>query len=142
MKVTDFFTLTLLLCGLISTACGEEDQSALPAPVLDEIQSAIFTPACATSGCHEAGCTDCGNLDMSSAQLSYENMVEKPVHNGIAKMNGWVNVKPGDPDRSFLIRKIKGPGVGEGDAMPSNSETLHEEYLKVIEQWIQEGAQR
>ena len=114
----------------------------LPEPVLEEIQTVIFTPACATSGCHEGGCTDCGNLDMSTAQLSYENMVDKPVNNGIAKMNGWVNVKPNDPERSFLIRKIKGPGVGEGDAMPNNSETIHESYLAIIETWITNGAPR
>jgi len=128
---------------LISLGCGgAEGQADLPEPVLEQIQTVIFEPACATSGCHDSGCTDCGNLDMSSAQLSFENMVEKPVANGIAKMNGWVNVKPGDPERSFLIRKLRGPGVGEGDAMPSNSESLNEPYIEILEEWITNGAAR
>ena len=131
-----------MFCSLSLGCGGEEGQTSLPEPVLEEIQTVIFEPACATSGCHDAGCTDCGNLDMSSAQLSFENMVEKPVHNGIAKMNGWVNVKPGDPERSFLIRKLRGPGVGEGDAMPSNSETLNEAYIEILETWITDGAAR
>ncbi|MEE2902795.1 MAG: hypothetical protein VYC39_10715 [Myxococcota bacterium] len=141
-KFSRLFFLIGMFCSLSFGCGGVEGQADLPEPVLEQIQTVIFEPACATSGCHDSGCTDCGNLDMSSAQLSFENMVEKPVANGIAKMNGWVNVKPGDPDRSFLIRKLRGPGVGEGDAMPSNSETLNEAYIKILEEWITNGAAR
>jgi hypothetical protein len=109
--------------------------------VLDEIQVVVFVPACATSGCHDAAVKG-GELDMSTAQASYDGMVNVTAANRVAKANGWVNVVPGDPERSFLMRKLDAPGLGEGDPMPSAAKQLTAPYRDAIVQWIAEGAMR
>lgn len=133
---------TILGGGLLLFACGGggEAQGEL-APTLDAIQQHVFTPGCATSACHDR-VTRGGELDLSNAQVSYDQMVGVTSKNPVAKANGWLIVKPEDPARSFLIRKLVGPGVGEGEAMPSVSQELDPYYLKLIETWIQEGAPR
>ncbi|MBK6689405.1 MAG: hypothetical protein IPG45_33365 [Deltaproteobacteria bacterium] len=133
-----FFTWGLFLVG-----CGgdaNEGLGELP-PTLDAIQQHVFTPGCATSACHDR-VTRGGDLDLSNAQVSYDQMVNVGSKNPVAKANGWLIVKPEDPARSFLVRKLVGPGVGEGEAMPSVSQELDPYYQKLIETWIQEGARR
>lgn len=129
----------ILAVGL--AACGGSEGPAQLDPTLANIQTHVLTPACATSGCHDA--TDqAGELDLSAAQISYEAMVGVPSKNAVAKASGWLIVKPGEPGRSFLIRKMVGPGLGEGDPMPSAAQELNPYYLELVEQWIELGAPR
>lgn len=46
----------------------------------------------------------------------------------------------GDPETSFLMRKLEGPGLGEGAAMPSDEEELAAAYLDYVRAWIDQGA--
>lgn len=119
--------------------CGGTESAATLQPTLADLQSAVFTPACATSGCHDAT-TVAGELDLSSTSRSYEGMVGVPSRNRVAKENAWLMIKPGEPERSFLVRKLDGPGLGEGDPMPSETEMLSAYYRDLVVQWISEGA--
>lgn len=121
--------------------CGGSDAPAEIEPTLVNIQEFILTPACATSGCHDE-IDQAGELDLSSAQVSYDAMVNVPSRNPVAKASGWIMVIPGDPDRSFLIRKMVSPGIGEGDPMPSAAQELHPYYVELIATWIENGAPR
>ncbi len=127
--------LTLVGCGGGSGPEGDIE------PTLPNPQEYIFTPACATSGCHDA-IDKGGELDMSTAQISYDAMVNVPSRNVVAKASGWIMVLPGDPTRSFLMRKLVSPGLGEGEAMPSAAQELHPYYVSLIETWIANGAPR
>lgn len=131
--------LGALAAGLIG--CGGEQMAGSVEPNIDDIQQHILTPACATSGCHDSQ-DRAGDLDLSTAQVSYDSMVNVRSKIPVARAQGWVMVKPGDPDRSFLVRKLEGPGVGEGDPMPSSAQELHPYYVDVIRQWIEMGAPR
>lgn len=122
------------------TACGGEDAATIGTDI-ESIQQNIFAPACATAGCHDAESKG-GELDMSTTDKSYNGMINIPAVNRVAKANGWVNVKPGDPERSFLVRKLDGPGAGEGDPMPSEAQMLNAYYRDIVVQWIAEGAKR
>jgi hypothetical protein len=139
---------------LIASSCSLAGTSACIAPVdetsaaeaigqlhptLESIQAHILTPSCA--GCHNP--TDAGGgLDLSSADASYAGLVEIPAKNRIAAENHWLRVKPGDPELSFLFRKIGAPGVGEGAPMPVGEYELSGECLDVISTWIRDGASR
>lgn len=123
------------------SACGGEEGPAQLEPTLANIQQYVFTPACATSGCHDAA-DAAGELDLSTAQISYDAMVNIPSKIPVAKANGWVMILPGDPGRSFLVRKMVSPGLGEGDPMPSSAQALHPYYIELIETWISNGAPR
>ena len=125
----------------LTAACGGEEGPAELEPTLVNIQEYVLTPACATSGCHDA-IDKAGELDLSEAQVSYDQMVNVPSRNPVAKASGWIMVLPGDPDRSFLMRKMVSPGLGEGDPMPSAAQQLNQYYVDLIATWIANGAPR
>lgn len=131
--------LLLTLAGCGGGDGGGPDPSL--EPTIENIQRYIFDPACSTSGCHDA-LTNGGDLELPSAQASYDRMVNVRAVNPIARTNRWLLVKPGEPERSFLMRKLDGPGVGEGEAMPSDTQELHPFYRDLIYRWIAEGAHR
>jgi hypothetical protein len=136
-------TSALGLWMALSVGCGGDGTGAPGdlAPTIDSIQQNVLTPGCAASACHDR-VTRGGELDLSNAQVSFDSMVGVGAKNPVAKANGWLLVKPNDPARSFLVRKLIGPGVGEGEAMPSVSQELNPYYVDLIERWIEEGAQR
>jgi|JI10StandDraft_1071094.scaffolds.fasta_scaffold196783_2 hypothetical protein len=126
--------------SLLGACGGEAVDPPAPAtvePTLSRVQELVFTPGCARSGCHDAAAP----LDLSTPQASLAALVMQRPDNPVARENAWMLVKPSEPERSFLIRKLEGPGVGEGGPMPSASETLTPFYLDLISQWIAEGAQ-
>ncbi len=135
------FILAVFL-GRILMACGGSDAPAGDLePTLANIQEYIMAPACATSGCHDA-VDQAGELDLSEAQITYDAMVNVASKNPVAKASGWIMIIPGDPTRSFLMRKMVSPGLGEGEAMPSAAQELHPYYVALIETWIANGAPR
>lgn len=135
-------SMTLILgLGAALIACGGNAVEGDLDPTLANIQEYVFTPACATGGCHDA-LDRAGELDLSTAQVSYDSMVNVTSKNTVAKANGWIMIVPGDAERSFLVRKMAGPGPGEGDPMPSASQEVHPFYLELITKWIEEGAPR
>ena len=124
---------------------GDVELESLEAS-LDNIQRYILTPACATAGCHDAQ-TQAGLLDLSNADASYDGLVGADgegvaAANRVAAENRWLRVKPGDPERSFLYRKLELPGVGEGGPMPVGPDQISEPYMHWIHIWIEDGAPR
>lgn len=109
-------------------------------PTLENVQRQVFEPHCAGSGCHDAE-TQAGSLDLSSAEASLAGLIEMPADNAIALENGWVRVRPGDLDRSFLLRKLELPGVGEGAPMPPGEFELTEPYKNLVSDWIADGVE-
>ena len=107
---------------------------------LDVLQEHVFTPGCAFAGCHDEA-TRAGALDLSDASSSYRGLLNRPVVNAVASENGWLLVKPGDPELSFLVRKLRVPGLGEGAPMPIGDYQVSEFYLDLIVEWIALGAQ-
>lgn len=92
----------------------------------------VFTPTCATSGCHSGGAPAAGlNLQAGNA---YAELV------GIASSQdaGLMRVNPGNPDDSYLIRKLEGT-ASSGQQMPPGA-PLAQAEIDVIRQWITDGA--
>ena len=141
LKNLSLFLLTASCLGACSSDPPGTDSGPPPlAPTLDNIQVHIFDEACSMRGCH-ASEGAAGGLDLGSADASFAALVGVPVVNSVASQNGWLLVKPGDPDLSFLVRKIDVPGLGEGAPMPMQ-EKLHPYYQDLIRTWISEGAMR
>lgn len=108
-----------------------------PVPVsLADIQATVFGPMC--SGCH-SGPTS-GNLpsgmNMSTANDSHAALVNQPS----LQQGALDRVEPGDPDASYLIRKLEGgPGI-TGGRMPQGGPFLDQATVDTIRQWISDGA--
>ena len=109
------------------------------APTLANIQTHVFAAAC-TEGCHNPD-QFAGELDLSSIDASYEFLVEIQATNAVAAERRWLRVKPGDPELSFLVRKMEAPGIGEGAAMPLGDQQVTPFYSDLIYEWIAQGAQ-
>jgi hypothetical protein len=101
-------------------------------PDWQSIQDHVFTPIC--SPCHSGGGAPFGL--MLDAAHSYSLLVGVPS----AEVPSLDRVKPGDPDNSYIIRKLSGaPGI-VGGRMPLDETPLPQSTIDVIRQWITNGA--
>jgi hypothetical protein len=105
-------------------------------PTLASIQDNIFTPSC--SGCHSGpngGALPAG-LDLTSISASFVGLVNVP-----ASQNGALDrVEPGDPDNSYLIRKLEGTAA-VGNRMPLFGTPLDQDAIDAVREWVAGGAQ-
>ncbi|MEO6029562.1 MAG: hypothetical protein ABIR79_22075 [Candidatus Binatia bacterium] len=104
-----------------------------------QIQRQIFTPTCAIPTCHNVAQ---GEHQMSLAEgEAYASLVGVTPANFVASGAGLKRVDPGNPDNSFLLKKLQGDLVdGEGAPMPKDLKKLHHINLDLIEEWIAAGA--
>jgi Bacterial Ig-like domain len=96
------------------------------------IQDNVFTPIC--TKCHEGASAPEG-LQLDTAH-SYALLV------GVASAEQptVLRVEAGDPDSSYIIRKLQGsPGIS-GQQMPFGGPYLPQSTIDVIRQWITNGA--
>ena len=127
--------ILLSACGELKTPTspgggGEPiDQSA----TLTRVQTEIFTPTCATLGCHDT------IGQQSQLVVSTGRAYENTVGVASAQMPQLQRVRQGDPDNSYLYRKLTGAGI-TGERMPLQMPALSPEKLKLVRDWIRRGA--
>jgi hypothetical protein len=134
-RVVSWF-LVVAACGL--AGCGSGDGFPGPivgplSPKFSSIQANVFTPLC--EQCHSgAGAPQGLRLDAAN---SYALLV------GVSssEQSGVLRVKPGDPNNSYLIRKLEGT-AGTGERMPAGLPALPQADIDMIRQWITDGAQQ
>jgi hypothetical protein len=96
------------------------------------IQDNVFTPIC--SKCH-IGASAPEGLQLDAAH-SYNLLVGVPSN----EQPTLLRVKAGDPDDSYMVRKIEGlPGI-DGGQMPLGETPLPQATIDAIRQWITNGA--
>ena len=109
---------------------GDDEGGAIA--TFSSIQSNIFTPTCALSGCHDGG--NFANSPNLSAGSAYDSLV------GVASSQGTAYITAGDPDNSYLYRKITGASGIEGLRMPRVGDPLSDELIAAVRAWIEAGA--
>jgi len=135
-----------LSCPATQIANVDPGGAPIPTPVpveiggaLADIESQIFMPSCALPSCHSSQ-TQAGALILEPASVYNELVNVSPLSTG-ARQAGLLRVKPGDPDNSFLIRKLEGTlDPGEGDPMPLTGPKLSDDQIGKIRAWIADGA--
>ncbi len=138
-----------MLVVLASASCDEELSSITGptpnlTPTLSSIQREIFNVTDSSGrlmciGCH----TDQGRAAERAtsccsrgAPTSSSSAVRAPGEPGATL------VIPGDPDNSYLVKKLEGSADIAGQRMPrGNGPFLIEGQMTVIRKWIQDGAQ-
>jgi hypothetical protein len=140
-------TSAICLAALITAACGGGSGEGLDAngrpigesgdgdgtlqPTLASIQQNVFTPVC--TACHAGGTAPEGlRLDAGSSAAA---LIGVPSNQAPSVLR----VAPGDPDASYLIRKLEGSAVA-GARMPLGGPFLDEATIDVIRAWINAGA--
>ncbi len=105
------------------------------------LQTELFAKSCALSGCH-VGTDPAGGLVLSGASV-HEQLINIDPVNAMAKADGLKRVKPGQPDNSFLLVKLKAITKPEyGARMPLGSHALTDNQIEFIRTWISQGAPR
>ena len=140
-------TLWVLPVLLLAAGCDEKLSDLTgPTPNLEptftSIQREIFETTDASGRtacvqCHVAGGQAAGTGLILTADVSYARLV------GAASTlkPGAVRVIPGDPDNSYMVRKLEGGPDINGLRMPrNNGPFLTEGQMLVIRRWIQLGA--
>jgi Bacterial Ig-like domain len=92
----------------------------------------VFTPIC--SKCH-VGASAPEGLQLDAAH-SYNLLVGVPS----AEQPNFLRVKPGDPDNSYMVRKIEGASGIDGGQMPLGETPLPQATIDAIRQWVMSGA--
>lgn len=138
-------TDTLKLTCEPATVNGCNPQT-LYASTFDRIQKQIFNQSCAVGGCHDSESQTGGLLLETGA--SFDNLVNQTPTKEAAIAAGWRRVTvfvqdaSGDPDTSFLFRKIEGdlPDGTYGAQMPFGKSKLNGTLREIIRLWIEAGA--
>ena len=133
-----------LLLLLLAAACGTVKSPTEPAAAgggtaftFSQIQQEIFTPTCAKAGCHAAATASEG-LVLDAGQ-SYGLLVGHPA----SEQGSLARVEPGNPERSYLILKLKGDPSISGLRMPRDGPPfLTPAQIDGIAGWIRAGAPR
>lgn len=130
--------IRLVGLGLLCSACGGGSYGEIvpgPVPVtLQNVQTQVFSPSCATFDCHTGSSAPLG-LDLgpgqSAANLVNVASVERPQ---------FLRVEPGNARDSYVYMKITAdPRIG-GDPMPAIGGPLSAGDIELIETWIEQGA--
>lgn len=107
--------------------------SANNGPTFSSIQSTIFSTSCAVSGCH-SGDSPAAGMRLSVGE-AYTNIVNMPS----GQMPTLMRIEPGNPDDSYLIRKLEGTAA-VGGRMPFGKPALSQQKIDMIRQWVTAGA--
>lgn len=101
-----------------------------PGPTLEALQANLFNPFCVT--CHAGAAAPLGlRLDAGN---TFNNLV------GVqSRQTGLLRVEPGNPDDSYLVRKLEGT-ASEGGQMPLGGPPLPQSTIDFARQWITDGA--
>ena len=118
------------LSNLSPSQTGEAAEPAATV-TLASIQQSVFTPTCATAACHSAG-NQAQGLSLAAGDTFGETV------NVSSTQSALDIVEPGDPDNSWLVRKIEGTQTS-GSRMPVGG-TLSQSQIDSIRTWISEGA--
>ncbi len=149
MSISPLRLITIALVCAGALACDESLSSlAGPTPSLEptfsSIQAEIFESTdsagrSACTNCHSAtGRSPVGGLNLDHA-VAYANLVNVPVR----EKAGAIRVIPGDPDNSYLVKKLEGASDIAGRRMPFNGPPhLTDGQITIIKRWIANGAPR
>ncbi len=128
------FPLILLPALLGCSRGGDATEARRPLrPALRSIQVHVFDRTCVRAGCHLGSEVE-SRLSLRAGE-SRGGLVGAPS----TQVRDLLLVKPGDPEGSYLIRKLEG-GRMVGDRMPLGASPLPPETIAVIREWIARGA--
>lgn len=95
------------------------------------LQDTVLIPRC---DCHSGASAPLGMVLDTDA--TFEMLVNTPS----VEVSELFRVEPGNPDDSYLVRKLEGGPDIVGGQMPLGRTPLDQEEIDLFRQWIAEGA--
>jgi hypothetical protein len=101
----------------------------------DRIRQQLFATSCALSGCHDSNAHQNDLILLPNA--AYSEIVGVTPFNGAAAADGLLRVFPGDPQQSFLYRKITCDLLPTyGSCMPLTGPPISQQLREIVRLWI------
>ena len=142
VAVLIFFILIVFGCDTITTTpktadCTSVADTTQPATVsyANDIVP-LFSPTkynCSDQGCHASNLPGLTEYRMGSYDELFDQASE-------AHQAGMCEIKPGDPDQSYMFWKVEGHSGIQGVRMPKDRPAMTPADLQLLRQWILEGA--
>jgi hypothetical protein len=132
----------LFVAAILAAACDTggssngdtDDTDVAPAATFARVEDEIIKPSCAFSICPGGGSS--GGLSLTGdAAADHAALV------GVASSGKPAEtlVIAGDPDGSYLVKKLEDAAGIEGDPMPSTG-ALTDAQIQLVRDWIADGA--
>jgi len=133
----------LALAAVAAAACGTpkrlplapDDGGPDPSATFTRVQGEVFSVSCALAGCH-AGAAPQAGMDLSPI-AAYAATVRADS----SQQPGLKRVEPGDPDRSYLVMKLRGDAGIIGARMPLTG-SVSAAQVELVVDWVRRGAPR
>lgn len=119
----------------ITSSSGSSSSAADDGVTLAQLQQTIFGAIC--TNCH-TGANAPRALRLDSEENSYAFLVNRPAD----EIPALMRVNPGNPDESYLIKKLEGAADIVGARMPLGGPYLSQEQIDQLRSWIANGAPR
>jgi hypothetical protein len=116
-----------------SASSSEAGGSLAFEPKLSAIQTGLFDKRCVTD-CHEATSPASG-LSLAPGR-SYKELLNQASQ----QLGTAVRVVSGDPDRSYLVKKLEGSKGIVGEVMPRLAPERPQAEIDAVRSWIKRGA--
>ena len=94
----------------------------------------IFTASCDGADCHINNAQHPSALNLAAGK-AYTQLV-----NMTTPACGLKRVAPGDPSASYILHKLNGVDICDGERMPKDKAPLDAASIKSISDWICNGA--
>lgn len=118
-----------------SSSSSSQSSSSGTGVTLTSLQQNIFGAICIA--CH-TGSTAPRGLRLDSEDNSYAFL----VNHAADEVPELMRVNPGNPDDSYIIRKLEGAAGIVGGRMPLGGPYLSQEQINTVRDWISNGAPR
>lgn len=134
--------ILVLVAASLAAACGTRKDlpfapdTGVPDPdaTFARVQQEILRPSCAVAGCH-TGAAPASGLDLSAGH-AYASLVRAPA----VESPSLARIAPGDPERSYLVKKVRGDGDISGGRMPLGGPYLSPTEIRLLTDWVRRGA--
>ena len=146
-RISIFFIITTisLIITLSLIACSSNDKqqkknitknsSTLKTDTeLYKKVSSLFKRHCGTAGCHR------GKYPNKKLNLEKDKFLQALINVASQQIDTLKLVDTKQPEKSYLLMKIKGDEAIVGRRMPLDSPPLREDEIKIIEDWISSGS--
>ena len=139
--MTKLMQYTLLIAALLWAGCGGDDSTVGPDGSDGEGQlteatlaqvSEVFAVSCTISGCHSGG-DPAGDLSLEG------DFAGRIVDVDSGQRPDFKLVDPGNPNKSYLLIKVRGDDEMVSQQMPPGN-PLSAEQVEIIRAWIASGA--
>ncbi len=117
--------------------CLEEEDNGGGEPeavTLTQLQTSLFTPTCAVAGCHSAATARAGLI------LEAGRTFGETVNVASSELSQFDIIEPGDPEASYMVKKLRGDADISGERMPEGGPFLSEERIAEVISWVNAGA--